>query len=86
MKSYNCHQTMKRLIHALDAKDAGYERIVVNCCDTDVFLLLMYHLGGFDIEVWMLSGIAKKMKCFPAHVVAKKLQASVKENILGFHL
>ena len=50
-----------------------------------MFLLLVYHLGRFDIEVWMLSGIAKKMRFFPAHVVAKKLPASVNENILGFH-
>ena len=84
--SSNHEEADTRLIlHALDAKEAGYERIVVNCRDTDVFLLLVYHLGRFDIEVWMLSGIAKKMKCFPAHVVAKKLPASVNENILGFH-
>ena len=84
--SSNHEEADTRLVlHALDARDAGYQRIVVKCRDTDVFLLLLYHLGQFDIEVWMISGTAKKMKCFPAHVDAKKLPASVKENIFGFH-
>ena len=84
--SSNHEEADTRLVlHALDAKEAGYQCIVVKCRDTDVFLLLVHHVVGLGLEVWMLSGTAKKMKCFPAHVIAKQLPQSVKANILGFH-
>ena len=75
----------RRALHALDAKKAGYQRNVVQCRDIDVFLLLLHHIVGLGLEVWMLSGTAKKMKCFPAHVIAEQLPQSVNANILGFH-
>ena len=47
----------------------------------------MYHLGGKNIEVWMLSEIARVMKCVPAHLVAEQLHVpqSVLSNILGVY-
>ena len=59
--------------------------MVVVCRDTDVLLLLLYHLGEMDIEVWMSSGTARQRKNYPIHLIAKKLSPLVKANILGFH-
>ena len=44
------------IIHALDAARKGYDSIVINCQDTDLLLLLIYHLGHLHIEVWMMAG------------------------------
>ena len=55
------------------------------CKDTDVLLLLLYHLGRIDVEVWMVSGTAKQRKCDPVHVIASKLDDDVLNNIFGFH-
>ena len=33
----------------------------------------------------MIAGTAKQRKCYPVHTIAKRLPASIIENILGFH-
>ena len=49
---------------------------------SDVFIL--YHLKGCNIEVWVLSGTAGKMKYIPAHLVTEQLPKSVLSKISGF--
>ena len=48
------------ILHAKDAIECNFKRIVVMCKDTDVLLLLLYHLGRIDVEVWMVSGSSKQ--------------------------
>lgn len=75
----------RMIIHAKDAIDRGYKRIVVNCRDTDVLLLLIYHLGELAVETWMVSGTSKQRRCFPVHQISLTLGGNIRQNILGFH-
>ena len=70
--SANHEEADTRLIlHGKDACEANFKRMVVVCRDTDVLLLLLYHLGEMDIEVWMSSGTARQRKNYPIHLIAK---------------
>ncbi len=75
----------RMIVHAMDAVKLGYKRLLVMCRDTDVLLLLLYHLGALSVETWMISGTAKQRKCFPVHEIASHLDPAVIHNILGFH-
>ena len=84
--SANHEEADTRLIlHANDAIQNNYKRIIVICRDTDVLLLLLYHLGHTEAEVWMVSGTSKQKKCYPVHTIASKLDDNLLANILGFH-
>ena len=53
--SANHEEADTRLIlHAKDAIQSNYKRLIVICRDTDVLLLLLYHLGRTKTEVWMV--------------------------------
>lgn len=73
------------ILHALDAYQRNYKRIAVICRDTDVLLLLLFHLGNLSAEVWMIAGTAKQRKCFPVHSIARNLDSNVIRNVLCFH-
>lgn len=48
------------IVHAKDAWQNNFQKILVMCRDTDVLLLLLLHLGRLEIEVWMVSGTSKQ--------------------------
>ena len=75
------------ILHALDGAGKGFQRIVLQCRDTGVLLLLIYFLGNHPSrpEVWLKSGTARQMQHYPVHDIAKELPAEVMRNILGFH-
>jgi hypothetical protein len=74
------------ILHACEAIERGKNRVLVVCNDTDVNLLLIHFLGGYRaVEVWMVSGTAKKKKCFPVHRIAQNLPLDIRHNILRFH-
>ena len=73
------------IVRAKDAVENNHKRIIVMCRDTDVLLLLLYHLGRIDVEVWMVSRTSKQRKCYPVHVIASKLDGDILNKILGFH-
>ena len=74
------------ILHACDAVDKQFSRILVVCRDTDVLLLLLHFFGSKqDIEVWMESGTARQKKYYPVHEIAEKLPQEIVDNILGFH-
>ena len=62
-----------------------HKKLIFICRDTDVLLLLMYIFGKQDLEVWMVSGTKKKMKCYPIHTMTKNLPEELLSNIIGFH-
>lgn len=72
------------ILHALEAIRCGYDRIVVQCRDTDVLLLLLYFLGD-QPDIWIKSGTGKDTKFYPVHDIAKQLSPTAIQNILGFH-
>ena len=50
----------KRIIlHAKEASDEGYERLVICCKDTDVLVLLTFFATELCQEVWMKTGTFK---------------------------
>ena len=74
------------ILHAQDAVERSqYKKLIFICRDTDVLLLLMYIFGKQDLEVWMVSGTKKKMKCYPIHTMTKNLPEELLSNIIGFH-
>lgn len=83
----NHEEADTRLIfHACEAVSNNFNRLLLLCRDTDVFLLLIHFLGqSQDIETWMLCGTARQRKCYPIHTIAQQLPQVVISNILGFH-
>lgn len=73
------------ILHASEAVVDGYQRVVVICGDTDVMLLLVHFITSKATEVWMVSGTAKKRKCYPIHAVSERLPQPVRDNLLSFH-
>jgi len=71
------------VLHALDAVNMGFERVLVHSQDTDVFLILMHFLS--HVETWMVAGTAKSRKCYPIQAIAQTLPKSIKVNLLSFH-
>ena len=73
------------ILHSCEAFKTGCERIIVNSRDTDVMLLLLHFVSKEAREVWMISEIAMKHRCYPIHAMSEKLQKNVMENILSLH-
>ena len=74
------------ILHSCDAAvNEGYQRVVVIWRDTNMMLLLVHFLFRISKEVWMISGTAKSIKCFPIHIATEKLTQPVRENFLSFH-
>ena len=71
------------ILHACEAADRGYERVLVIWIGTDVLLLLVHFMSV--VEVWMIAGIAKKQNCYPVHEVSQQLKQPVRHNLLSFH-
>lgn len=49
----------RMILHAIDAKQEGYDRLVVLCRDTDVLILLLHFVPHLSEEIWMQAGTAK---------------------------
>ena len=73
------------VLHSCEAVNQGYKRVLVICRDTDVMLLLVHFIPPQTAEVWMISGTAKKRKCYPIHVPPERLAKPLRDNLLGFH-
>ena len=55
------------LLHAVDAKIKGYEKLIIQCRDTDVLLLLLVFAPLLSPEIWMKAGTAKKPRYIKVH-------------------
>ena len=58
------------ILHALDACQQGYERLIIYCRDTDVLVLLIYFINTLCKEEWMSSGTAKTPTFISVHDIA----------------
>ena len=56
------------ILHAYEAADRRYERVLAICRDTDVLLLLVHFMSV--VEVWMIAGTVMKRKCNPIQEVS----------------
>lgn len=73
----------RMILHALEAKARGYERIIITSSDTDVLLLLMAFQPQLPEEVWMKSGTSKYRRYIAGHKI--DCPDDVRDSLLAFH-
>ena len=71
------------ILHSCEPVSEGYERLLIKSSDTDV--MLFHFMLSKAAEIWMISGTARKRKCYPTHTVSERLLIHIRENLLGFH-
>ena len=71
------------LLHAVDATTKGYERLIIQCRDTDVLLLLLVFAHLLSPEIWMKAGTAKKPRYIKVHDI--KMSNEILNGLLAFH-
>lgn len=82
----NHEEADTRLIfHSCETVNQGYKRVLVVCKGTDVMLLLVHFIQVQTAEVWMISGTAKKRKCYPINALSERLTQPVRNNLFSFH-
>ena len=70
-------------LHAKDALEQGFEKIIINCKDTDVLVMATELLPGSTSEIWMRAGTLKNTKNIPVHLI--DIPSEVKQNLMLFH-
>lgn len=72
------------VLHANDALKEGFERIIINCRDTDVLVMLVSMLKKTSSEIWFRAGTAKNVRNIPVHKIGN-ISHMVRENLCSFH-
>lgn len=70
-------------LHAKDACNSDYQRLVISSRDTDVLVLALAHRNQLSQELWMLSGTSRNPKYIPIHTISQP--TLVLDNIIAFH-
>ena len=47
--------------------------------------VLVHFIPARTTYMWMISGTAKKRKCYPIYALSERLTQPLKDNLLGFH-
>ncbi|ROL03949.1 UDP-N-acetylglucosamine/UDP-glucose/GDP-mannose transporter [Anabarilius grahami] len=71
------------LLHAVDARTKGYERLIIQCRDTGVLLLLLVFAHLLSPEIRMKAGTAKKPLYIKVHDI--KMSNEILDGLLAFH-
>ena len=71
------------LLHAVDAEAKGYQRLIIQCKDTYVLVLLLVFAHQLSPEVWMKAETAKKPSYIKVHDI--KLPNEIINGLLSFH-
>ena len=71
------------ILHAIDAKEHGFERTVVICKDTDVLLLLLAFSTQLCPEIWMKVGTKAKPCYIKVHDI--EVPDNVRSALMAFH-
>lgn len=74
------------LLHAFDAANAGYKKVVIRSVDTDVLVLAVsvWHQFQCD-ELWLAFGSGKHFRYLPVHEIANSLGPQKSRALLAFH-
>ena len=83
LKSSHEEADTRLVLHAIDASKNDFKRIIVQCRDTDVLVLLTYHQT--TEEVWMAVGTAKKPRYIPVHDIRTSLPNNIIKNLPAYH-
>jgi len=71
------------LLHAADAANKGYQRVIIQCRDTDVLIMLLVFSNQLSQEVWMKAGTSKKPRYIKVHEI--RLPNDIRDGLLAFH-
>ena len=71
------------ILHAKEASDQGYERLVVRCKDRDVLVLLTFFSNELCQEIWMQTGSFKSPKFVKEHQI--HILNTMRQNLLKYH-
>lgn len=71
------------ILHAYDAKQQGFEKIVIISRDTDVLVLAIHHNLGSNI--WISCGTSKQPKFLPVHEIRNNMQGDVVSALPLYH-
>ena len=71
----------RMIILAIEARDRGYDTLMVNCSNTDVLLLLVKFVTGAQSHVWMISGSSLRQKCYSVNEISTKLSVGMKNTV-----
>ncbi len=71
------------ILHAANAHASGYDSVLVQCMDTDVFLLLIAFLPELSPEVWMRLGTFKSRRFVAIHKI--EINDNIRKSLLAFH-
>ena len=71
------------MLHAKDALQQSFDRIVIGCRDTDVLVLLVHYKHQLPREIWLKSETARDPKYVPVHEI--KLDVAMRSTLPAFH-
>lgn len=83
LKSDHEEADTRIILHAKEASEQGYERLVVRCKDTDVLVLLPFFSNELCQEIWMQTGSFNSPKFVKVHQI--HIQNTMRESLLGYH-
>ena len=76
----------RMLLHAVDAANKGYRRIILRTVDTDVLVLAVSTVVQLeDTEIWVAFGTGKHLRYIPVHDVAQQLGNEKARALPMFH-
>ncbi|KAK3749394.1 hypothetical protein QZH41_004867 [Actinostola sp. cb2023] len=77
------------LLHAADAVQCGYTKILLRTVDTDVLVLAVACVDKLQqrdgIELWVAFGTGVHFRCIAAHEIARRLNPQVSSALPVFH-
>jgi hypothetical protein len=73
-------------LHALDASQSGYKRILIRTVDSDVLVLAVASFYRLDVtELWLAFGTGKNLKYLAVHEIATSLGQIKSRALPMFH-
>lgn len=74
------------LLHAVDAVNRGYRRILLRTVDTNVLVLAVSTVALLEnTEMWVAFGTGKHFRYIPAHDIASQLGSRKARALPMFH-
>ena len=76
-------------IHVLDCLKAGYTTVLVSSNDTDVTVILLYHMATFNQygikELWTRAGTGQSARYLPLHIIYQRIGPDLASVLPALH-
>ena len=83
VKSSHKEADTRFILHVKEAKEVGYNRVVIQCRDTDVLVLAVGHRKHQPSQIWRSCGTSEKPKYIPVHAI--NYPPLVMDNVITYH-